>query len=160
MREGCASGAFDIPAGSIARPSPTRTHVPTVRPDAEIVYDAATRRRVATFTGTLTDEELFGAYGALLEMPDYDYGADDLVDFRTVTRMDVTSEGLRRLMALFAEADELGNRARLAIIAPRDVTYGVARMYQLMRGDDVPEEIAVFRDYDEGVRWLDRKDAP
>ena len=133
--------------------------MPTVRPDAEIVYDAATRRRVATFTGTLTDEELFGAYGALLEMPDYDYGADDLVDFRTVTRMDVTSEGLRRLMALFAEADELGNRTRLAIIAPRDVTYGVARMYQLMRGDDVPEEIAVFRDYDEGVRWLDRKDA-
>jgi hypothetical protein len=127
-------------------------HAPPV---ISITYDPALRRRLARFSGVLGDEHLFGAYGALLERPDYDYGADDLVDLSDVTRLAVTSDGLRQLMGMFAEADELGYRTRLAIVAPADAVYGVSRMYQLMRGDDVPEEIVVFRRLAEATAWLD-----
>jgi hypothetical protein len=132
--------------------------MPPQPPAIDIRYDAAARRRVATFTGNIEDEHLLGAYARLLEQPDYDFTADDLVDLSGVLRFGVTSDGLRRVMGMFAEADELGNRTRLAIVAPEDAVYGVSRMYQLMRGDDVPEEISVFRDRAAATAWLDRKE--
>ena len=130
----------------------------TPRPGGSIVfaYDAALRRRTATFSGVLGDDELVSAYRQLVESPDYDFAADDLADLRGVTRLDVTSAGLGRLMALFAGIDQLGVRTRLAIVAPGDEVFGVARMYQSLRSDDAPEEIAVFREIATAIAWLDR----
>lgn len=119
-----------------------------------IVFDHVARRRIAVFHGTIHDADLFGAYGALLERPDYDYGADDLVDLRLVTHMDVTSNGLRRLMGMFAEVDAKGVPTRCAIVAPEDAVYGVSRMWQLMREDQVSEELCVFRLMREAEGWL------
>ncbi len=95
-----------------------------------------------------------GAYRALVATPDYDVGADDLVDLRQVTHLGVTAQGLRQLMGLFAEIDHLGVATRLAIVAPHDEVYGVSRMYQMLRGDGVPEEISVFRELTAALMWL------
>lgn len=124
-------------------------------PTIAIEFDSAARRRVARFVGDIEDEHILGTYARLAESPDYDYAADDLVDLTDVTRFDVTSDGLRQVMGFFSGADQLGIHTRLAIVAPADVVYGVSRMYQMLRGDDVPEEIAVFRDMDEAKAWLD-----
>lgn len=121
----------------------------------EIVLDAAARRRSVAFNGQLDDSQVLAVYAGLLESPDYDYGADDLVDLRGVTHMGVTADGLRRLMASFAQSDAIGVPTRCAIIAPADAVYGVSRMYQMMRGDDVPEVIQVFRDSVSALAWLD-----
>jgi len=129
--------------------------MPKRTPSIAIVYDSASRRRTATFTGEITDEHLVGTYADLVQAPDYDAEADELVDLRGVTSLGVTTKGLRQLMGLFSELDKLGIKSRLAIVAPGDAVYGVARMYQMLRGDDVPEEITVFRDFAEATAWLD-----
>ncbi|HYW32719.1 MAG TPA: hypothetical protein VE869_14565 [Gemmatimonas sp.] len=94
------------------------------------------------------------AYAELLSAPDYDATADDLVDLRGVTHLGVTPEGLRGIMSMFTPIDELGIATRLAIVAPTDAVYGVSRMYELLRGDGVPEEIRVFRDLNAALQWL------
>jgi hypothetical protein len=78
------------------------------------------------------------------------------VDLRAVTYMGVTSNGLRRLMGLFAEADSRGIRTRCAIVAPEDAVFGVSRMWQLMREDEVAEEMSVFRAMREAEDWLEQ----
>lgn len=116
--------------------------------------DTDTRRRVATFTGRIGDRELFDAYASLVNEPAYDPSLDDLIDLRAVTHMGVTGAGLHRLIAMYDQRDSDGFRTRAAIVAPTDVLYGVARMFQALRGDETPEEIEVFRSMDDAMRWL------
>src|SRR5688572_17096342 len=97
-----------------------------------------------------------GAYAELLRDPDYDHGADDLVDLRAVERFGVTESGLKNIMTLFAPVDQLGIPTRLAIVAPDDDVYGVSLMYQTLRGADVPVQIEVFRHVRSAEDWLNR----
>ena len=119
-------------------------------------YNPVARRRIATFSGALDDAALIGAYANLLRDPDYDHGADDLVDLRAVHHMGVTESGLENVISLFAPVDQLGIPTRLAIVAPGEHVYGVSLMYQMLRGEGVPEEVAVFRTMEEADEWLNR----
>ncbi len=125
-------------------------------PKISFSYNPVARRRIATFTGRVEDADLIGAYAELLRDLDYDHGADDLVDLRAIEHFGVTQAGLENIMALFAPVDQLGIPTRLAIVAPADEVYGVSLMYQTLRGDDVPEQISVFRDMGEAEEWLNR----
>jgi hypothetical protein len=119
--------------------------------------DNRTRTRVASFEGEVNDEDLLGAYERVLAEPDYDPTLDDLVDLRGVMRLDVSSDAVRRLVALFTPLDDLGIRNKLAIVAPTTYVFGMARMYEILRSDS-PEQICVFRDMSEAERWLSGDD--
>lgn len=125
-----------------------------------ITYSVDTDRRVRTYvySGTVTDAEMREVYTRVLADPTYDATLDDLVDMRPIERLDVSTAALREIVTMFSPVDQLGVPTRLAIVAPSDFTYGISRMYELLRGDGVPEEIRVFRSYDEAEAWLqDRK---
>lgn len=115
--------------------------------------DPAHRIRVAHFEGVVSDEELLGSYGALVARPDYDATLDDMVDMGAVDRLEVSSDTVRRLVSMFTPMDSDQVVTRLAIVAPKDHVFGMARMYEILRSD-APEQIRVFRDRDEARRWL------
>ena len=121
--------------------------------------DVEARRRLATFTGLIGDRELFDAYSTLVNEATYDPSLDDLIDLRAVTHMGVTGAGLHRLIAMYDQRDSDGYSTRAAIVAPTDVLYGVARMFQTLRGDETPDEIVVFRSMDDALQWLDCRDS-
>lgn len=116
--------------------------------------DAERGVRIATFHGSVDGGELLRAYQAQLDDPAYDASLDDLVDLRSVDRLDVSATALRDLMALFSRVDALGYATRLAIVARSDLGYGLGRMYEMMRSG-APEEVCVFRDLEEAFTWLD-----
>ena len=117
-------------------------------------FDIDTNIRTATYSGSITDNELITAYQDLLTKPDYNPTANDIVDLRKVDRLDVSADALRNLISMYTPVDQLGHHTRLAIIAASEVTYGMSRMYEMLRGDEVPEEIHIFRNYDDAVLWL------
>jgi hypothetical protein len=110
--------------------------------------------RVATYTGVVTDEVLIQACTSLLKDPNYRPDMNGLADLSRVERLDVSQHALVQCIEMYAPIDALGVRSRLAIVAPSDVTYGLSRMYELLRGDEGPEEVHVFRDVTEAKRWL------
>jgi hypothetical protein len=114
------------------------------------------RIRTARYRGTVDDESLLAAYVGLITAPDFDPAVDDIVDLRDVSNLDITHEGMRRLVARVAELDILGFRTRVALVAPTTVAFGMGRMYELLRGTvrNTTEDIRVFREFDEAVRWL------
>jgi len=119
--------------------------------------DSVHRTRIATFTGVVDDAQLAEAYGGLLSQPDYDASLDDLADMRSVERLEVSTHMVRQLVDMFTPIDTLGLTTRLAIVASRDHVFGMARMYEILRSD-APEQIRVFRDYDEAIGWLGLRD--
>ena len=66
----------------------------------------------------------------------------------------MSSEAVRQLSQMVQESDAAFAGARWAIIASTDVVFGMARMYELLRGD-ASYEIRVFRSAEEAQRWVE-----
>ena len=86
-------------------------------------------------------------------------GYDELVDMSDVREaLQPTAERMRELATLAAGQDESGaGGAKLAIVAPQQELFGLARMYQTYRSL-VPRStkaVAVFHDLAEAERWLE-----
>jgi hypothetical protein len=87
---------------------------------------------------------------AVLKHPEYRPGFHFLVDHhgRTPTTADA-----RRMVAFIGEREAAFAGSRWAIVVHRDVDFGMARMVEAL-AEDQPTTIRVFRDREEGLRWL------
>ena len=126
----------------------------TSRSPIEFSVDREAGVRLAAFCGVVTDADLMEAYESLLGDPAYDPTLHDFVDMSGVERLEISANAIRELIKRYARVDELGIRTKLAIFAPSDVAFGMGRMYEMLRGDDVPEEIRVFREHARARSWL------
>jgi len=64
-----------------------------------------------------------------------------------------SSDFLRELSALVKKQyAETNVHPKMAIIAPEDVTFGIARMYEVF-ADDIPRDLVVFRAFDAALAW-------
>ena len=114
------------------------------------------RRVTLILSGTLTDRDLFAAYEALYADPGHRVGMDELTDCRAVERVEVTTGGLVALAAATARLlDVQAQTWRVAIVAPSDIVFGMARMYEAFRAES-PEQVQVFRDRASAEAWLGR----
>ena len=105
---------------------------------------------VAVLHGEVTDDDMVEADVALRSHPDFRPDFDQLVVGVNVEKFTVTREGIRKLTAndpLFSGA------SRRAIVAPTQVGFGMARMFELSRGGQAGE-VQVFRSEDEALEWL------
>jgi len=118
--------------------------------------DPARRRVTLVYTGTITDRELCEVFDRLYQDPAHRIGMDELSDLRAVHNVTVTSVGLQALADQTARnLDHAHQSWRVAVVAPQDVVFGLARMYGLFR-EDSPELVRVFRDLASAEAWLDQ----
>jgi hypothetical protein len=111
-----------------------------------------------TATGVITDAELRQACANVVASPDYDPSADHIVDGHAIERLEVSPETLQEAAQIFARTDRripVGTRSRVAIVAPTDATFGIARMYEAYRTmAPLPKRYLVCRTMEEARRWL------
>lgn len=105
--------------------------------------------------GVVTDKEYIDAIEEHLSQdPDkyvkYRYA---LCDYTAVTKVEVSTSAICRVVEMCRRAAEINPHAVLAVVADRDLTYGLARMAQLLRDDGTWEEM-VFRNRKEAETWL------
>jgi hypothetical protein len=115
------------------------------------------RRLVITrITGTLKDQEMFEYQHTVWSRPDV-AGFDELVDLSGVIHIMLPSiERVRDLAELASEMGRGAPPSKLAIAAPRDLEYGLSRMFEHHRenaGRD-SRSVAVFRTVVEALEWL------
>lgn len=99
--------------------------------------------------GILTDRDALAHARGLVADPHFAPSFCQLADLRDVVRMDMTGLGIRQLVL----ANPFGTGARRAVVAHDDVIYGMARMYQQMRGE-TPDAVELFRELDQAIQWL------
>lgn len=115
----------------------------------EYRIDKAQRAVFSRAWGVLTNEDIVGHHERLSADPDFDPSFVQVADFRDVTEVRVTHEGVRRLVALAI----FGPRTKRAAVVKDDLQYGIVRSVQLWR--DLPAEIfGIFRDLDEACRFV------
>jgi hypothetical protein len=99
--------------------------------------------------GILTDGEVVLHARALAADPRFAPHYRQLTAMHDVTRSDVSASTVEAI----ASEVPFGAGARRAIVVSSDTVYGMARMFELLRGTK-DDEIVVFRDMDAALKWL------
>ena len=105
--------------------------------------------------GFITQSERLSAIEAWLRDPDFRPGLNTLCDFSEATSAPTTKE-LREILAVIDEHAEAIGKKKLAMIAPRPVTFGVARQFQSL-ADFGPFDVEVFKDRRTALGWLNHR---
>ena len=109
---------------------------------------------VSRHIGAVCDQELIDSYRELFNQPDYDPCYNKLVDLRETDCMERSVKSLECM----ADLVKIGHacsmkRCKAAIVAPHDLSYGLARVFQVLV-EDTPEEVRVFRELPKALDWL------
>lgn len=111
--------------------------------------DARRRLVVTRAHGRVTEAEVFREMAALHADSEFEPQHAHLVDLCGVTGADLSSNAIVRLVRDTRFAAD----TRVGLIAPTDLVFGLARMYELFAPRSAPE-IAVFRETGEALEWL------
>lgn len=67
-------------------------------------------------------------------------------------RLSFSAVDIREIARFIHERQPEKPLPRLAVVAPRDLEFGLARMFETWR-EDRATDVRIFRDYEEAVRW-------
>jgi hypothetical protein len=122
----------------------------------EYRIDHERRTVFATATKRLSDDDIF-AYQRKVWAGGEFMGYDEVVDLSPAEDLVLSSEDrIRELAELATSMEAHGAPSKVAIVAPRDLAYGFARMFETYRtmGPGVQKRVSVFRSLPEAMEWL------
>jgi hypothetical protein len=114
--------------------------------------DHTARVITLTLTGELSDKAMLGLAKRVADLPDATRAFSLLIDLRQANGRKITSAGVQ---ALAQRPLVLAPESRRAVVVATALGYGMARMYELIRGTG---GMRVFRDYDEARKWVETGD--
>ena len=117
-----------------------------LKPDEKLV--------ILVHVGAVTDAEFMSFYNAFYEDTRFDKSFNLLVDLRQ-TESSVRGSAALNDFADFVQQQYVSTTARpkVAVVAPEDVSFGLARMYGAFSAA-VPWDFVVFRAADAALAWL------
>jgi hypothetical protein len=85
------------------------------------------------------------------------YGFDEVIDFRALEAVEVTTEGLEAVAHLAAGMDAEVGKSRFAIVVGDTLSYGLSRMYEAFRemNETSSRDVMVFHRMEDALGWLD-----
>jgi hypothetical protein len=86
----------------------------------------------------------------LLADPDFDPTYSQLLDYSHVTDVRIDANDVRKL----AERSVFWPCSRRAMYVTRDIEYGFARMFEMLRENAGEKGIRVFRNLDDALTWI------
>ncbi len=108
-----------------------------------------------TATGVVVDADLRAHEDSLAADPAFEPAMAQLVDGRTIERLEVSAAGIRQFVAHEGRLAPRFANHRVAILASENMVYGMARMYQMLSDLNV----GVFRTTVEALKFLGRSTA-
>jgi hypothetical protein len=118
---------------------------------ADYRIDLEKRRVFSLATGDLSYAAMSGHMTRLAKDPLFHPSFSQIIDFRDVTTVGLTSEQVGAL----AEVRIFSPQSKRAFVAAGPLKFGMARMYEALRVTRGDQNIRVFIDYDEALEWLE-----
>jgi hypothetical protein len=105
--------------------------------------------------GSVPDGEFLSFYRSLYDGGAFNMSLNQLVDLRKADSRP-RSPGVLRQLAEYLQTAYTGVSLppKVAVVAPEDLSYGLARMYEFL-SDSLPWEYVVFRSMDAALAWLE-----
>jgi len=122
----------------------------------EKLIDTERRRVISTWGAIVTDASLMEYQKSVWSDPAL-YGYDELIDFRALEQIEVSTEGLEAVASVAADMDGTVGQGRFAIVVKKGLEFGLSRMYESFRGleDTASRQVMIFHRLDEALAWLD-----
>jgi hypothetical protein len=110
---------------------------------------------IATYTGRISDEEMLASWKGFFQGNNWVPGLNELIDLSQADLNGITTNGLEQLVNDAKTVYEKHNihSVRIAVYAPENLHYGIARMYEALTFD-YPQSADVFRSRQEAESWL------
>ena len=121
----------------------------------ETLIDQSKDLTIATGTGELSFHDISHAIQSFYEGTPT---SNVLWDLREAMVSDISTEHISQIANNLRSFREKGREGKTAIVSSMDVTFGMARMFQLLT-ESLGEsriEMRVFRDLDEALQWLEQ----
>ena len=112
---------------------------------------------ISVYRGHLAGEEHLLAFERFFSGPEWSPGLNELALAVDLESSSISTKSLGKLVALKNSFYEEHNvkRVRIAVYAPGDLAFGLARMYDsISKAEQSPEEVKPFRNIREALRWL------
>ena len=91
---------------------------------------------------------------SVVNSPNWKTGTKQLIDHRKINSELLTSADIRKIKDIVERyAGKLGN-GRCAFVVSEAAAFGLVRMYELLGGVDLHQEVAVFYTIEEAEEWL------
>jgi hypothetical protein len=121
----------------------------------EYTYDEENKVMYTRFFGAVTAEDLKVQAENVCSDPRIGPGVRELVDLSGIEEVAGPANALEQNIRIDRQHSEKLAGLRTAIVAPTDLLYGFARVYQsLAEVQDAPATIEVFRTEKEAREWL------
>lgn len=122
----------------------------------EYKYDEESNFLYSRFYGVLTDEDLKQQAQAVVDDPRIRPGVKEIVDLRGVDSVEASTDSIGAVINIDKENIEKLAGQRTAIVAPRELLYGLSKIYEVLYElSQGPANVKVFRDIGEARKWLD-----
>ena len=103
--------------------------------------------------GEITFEDIKAAYKASLK---YTVSKNDMPVVWDLIRADaskILAKDIEKIAGYFSKHSKKRSHYKVALVAPRDLEYGLGRMLSVYL-DNTPAEVRVFRSYEQAKGWL------
>ncbi len=111
--------------------------------------DHTHRLLILTISGEVSDDDLLDLAGRIERTPNISKDFSMLIDLRFANGAKVTTACVRKLAQ---RPLVLSPQSRRAVVVPSQLGFGLARMYEMLRGEGAAR---VFMEYDEARRWIE-----
>ena len=112
--------------------------------------DKERRLVLSSASGVFTLADAVSHMDKLSNDPDFDPSFSQIADFTQVTRIELSSNDIRRL----AQRGIFSAHSRRAFIAPNETIFGIGRMFEILRGLEGEKGIRIFRTLEEALDWV------
>lgn len=105
-----------------------------------------------TYSGVITGTDLLESIREYPDLPEFDSAFDELMDFREAAEVAAPIDDIYKCAVTPAP---FSHDSKRIIVAPQELIYGLARMYQIL-SEDLHPNIYVVRSFDEAIEILNR----
>jgi hypothetical protein len=93
----------------------------------------------------------------VIENPKWKPGMNIIADFREIDVKGMNVREVYEAKNLHVQYNDLAGEGKIATILSSNLAYGFSRVYQSITSEYVKSKIMTFRDYDNGLDWINGK---
>jgi hypothetical protein len=115
--------------------------------------DAEHHLIVGLGTGVVTKEDIIFYLHSIANDPAFDPTYDKIEYTCNVTELQLSNRDLQEIAGIII----MGKSSRRALVAGRDLIFGVFRMFEVYRGAAQEGNFSVFRTVEDAMQWINEK---
>lgn len=119
-------------------------------------YDPVKVALYCVAEGEVSIEDFINLMQQIVSSKEYAPDVRTLWDIRKLDSSSITRKLADQLIELRQNSPQRAQN-RIVIIAEENHSFGMSRMYEML-SSGLPQEMMVFRDFDEGEKWLLKED--